>query len=77
MEGHVIVSMVSVGLLLGAALWITSTWRAMHAHGLGFFQTPVTLNLRDPLDAVLEFLGLLALSFLFVLAFILSWGRRG
>lgn len=77
MDGYVLVSLVSVGLLFGVGVWATSTWRAMHAHGLGLFQTPVSFHLRDPLDAVLEYLGLLALSFLLALAFILSWSRRG
>jgi len=76
MDGYVLVSLLSVGLLFGAVVWVTSTWRAMHAQGLGFFQTPVALNLRDPLDGVMEFLGLLALSFLLLLAFLLSWSRR-
>jgi hypothetical protein len=49
----------------------------MDAHGLGFFQTPVAVSLRHPLDVVLEVLGLLALSCWLVLAFLLAWSRRG
>jgi hypothetical protein len=76
MEGQVIVSLVSVGLLFGVALWITAAWRSMPAHRHGFFLLPVARSLRAVGAALLEFLGLLALSFLLVLAFILSWGRR-
>ena len=77
MEGHVIVAVLSVGLLVGVGLWLTTTWRAVHAPRLSFFQRSAALKLRDAWDVVMEFLGVLVLGFLLALACILSFGRRG
>ena len=77
MEGHVIVAVLSVGLLVGVVLWLTTTWRAVHASRLSFFQRSAVLKLHGAWDVVMEFLGLLVLGFLLALACILSFGRRG